>query len=90
VSNSEGNGNGVLVVKNWSVVLALVSWAVFCVGAFFTLKAQTDENTRRLLELEQRPAVTLMQYQDGQKVLEQRLDRIERKLDNADSLQRRH
>lgn len=78
--------NGAVVaVKNWHVVLTLITWLVVCTMAFSSLRAQSDEQERRIRDLEQRPAVTLQQYQDGQHVLEQRLDRIERKLDAADT-----
>lgn len=82
---SDDSGGKVLIVKNWTVVLSLITWTILCVGAFFTVKAQTDENSRRILDLENRPTVTLQQYQDGQEVLKQRLDRIERKLDAQDA-----
>lgn len=79
------NGDGpVITVKNWHVLLTLGTLLVTGAMAFATLRAQSDENERRIRELEQRPSVTLQQYQDGQHVLEQRLDRIERKLDQAD------
>lgn len=79
------NGGSVITVKNWHVVLTLLAWLVGCTLAFATLRAQGDENERRIRDLENRPSVTLQQYQEGQRVLEQRLDRIERKLDAADT-----
>jgi hypothetical protein len=83
------NGDGsVITVKNWHVMFTLITWLVVCSMAFATLRAQSDENERRIRELEQKPSVTLQQYQDGQRVLEQRLDRIERKLDQADAKHR--
>jgi hypothetical protein len=75
------NGGSVVTVKNWHVLLTLVTWLVICTMAFANLRAQGQENERRIQELEQKPSVTLQQYQEGQRVLEQRLDRIERKID---------
>src|SRR5271155_527919 len=77
------NGS-VITVKNWHVFLTLGAWLVFGAMAFATLRAQSDENERRIRDLEQKPSVALQQYQDGQRVLEQRLDRIERKIDAPD------
>jgi hypothetical protein len=87
MANGESSSS-VVTVKNWHVVLVLVSWLVICTMAFSNLRAQGDENTRRITDLEQKPSVTLQQYQDGQRVLEKRLDRIEGKLDAADARRR--
>ena len=78
------NGS-VITVKNWHVILTMAAWLVFGAMAFAALRAQSDENERRIRDLEQKPSVTLQQYQDGQRVLEQRLDRIERKIDATDA-----
>jgi hypothetical protein len=79
-SVSSENGS-VVTVKNWHVFLTIASWLVIVAMAFASLRAQNDENERRIRDLELRPAVTQQQYEDGQHVLEQRLDRIERKID---------
>ena len=76
------NGDSPLV-KNWHLLLTLVAWLVLGTLAFANLRAQSDENERRIHDLESRPNVTLQQYQDGQRNLEQRLTRIEDKLDRA-------
>lgn len=81
---NDGDGS-VITVKNWHVLLTLITWLVVCTMAFANLRAQGDENERRIKELEQRPSVTLPQYQDGQRALEQRLDRIEGKVDRLES-----
>lgn len=77
-----------ITVRNWHVVLTMVTWLVICTMAFMTLKAQGDENERRIQQLELRPTVTLQQYQEGQHNIEQRLDRIERKIDAVDARKR--
>ncbi len=78
------NGGSVVTVKNWHVLLTLLTWLVICAMAFANLRAQGEENERRIRDLELKPAVTEQQYEDGQRVLEQRLDRIERKIDGGD------
>lgn len=78
---TQSDGEGAMIIKNWHVALTISLWLVLCSMAFATLRAQSDENERRITELEHKPSVTLEQYQEGQRVLEQRLDRIERKLD---------
>lgn len=78
---SETNGGSIMQVKNWHVLLVLLTWLVIAVVSFTTLRIQQDETERRVLELEKRPTVTYDQYKDGQSAIEQRLSRIENKLD---------
>lgn len=78
---ANGDGGSVVTVKNWAVVLVLITWLVSGGALYATMKAQTDDNARRIQELEKRPTVTMQQYQDGQDYIKQRLDRIERKQD---------
>jgi len=82
LSNTEGS---VVVVKNWHAILTLVAWLVFGAMAFATLRVQSEENERRIRDLELKPSVTLPQYQDGQAALTKRLDRIEVKVDDLES-----
>lgn len=78
----EGNGTGsVLVVKNWHVVIVAVTWLVLGVMAFTELRAEADETSRRVQQLEQREPISYQEYKDGLYPIEQRLDRIEKKLD---------
>jgi hypothetical protein len=86
-TNQSGPGtfpNGVIVVKNWQVFLTLVLWLVTMVAGFTQLHDHAEESSRRIRDLEQRPVVTEQQYVDGQQALTQRLERIEKKLDEAD------
>ena len=82
------NGESIATVKNWHVILVLVSWLVIGVMGYADLRAQSNENERRIQTLESRPGVTLDQYQDGQHALERRLDRIETKVDDLESRHR--
>jgi hypothetical protein len=75
---------GVIQIRNWQVFLTLVLWLVSMAMAYTSLRDDADESKRRIRDLEQRPVVTEQQYQDGQKALTLRLDRIENKLDNAE------
>lgn len=77
-----------IVVHNWHLVLTIICWLVLCTMAFTTLRAQSDENERRIQQLELRPNVTLQQYQDGQHNIEQRLERIEKKIDDVETRRR--
>ena len=79
----KGSG-GVIQIRNWQVFLTLVLWLVSMAMAYTSLRDDADESKRRIRDLEQRPVVTEQQYQDGQKALTLRLDRIENKLDNAE------
>ena len=81
--NGESFSGGVVVVKNWQVLLTLLVWLVTIVAGFTQLHDHAEESARRIEQLEQRPVVTEQQYIDGQHALTQRLDRIENKLDKA-------
>lgn len=72
------------LAENGPFIVFLLTSLVVCSVAYASLRTQSDENERRIRALEERPTVTLQQYQDGQRQLEQRLDRIERKIDNAE------
>jgi hypothetical protein len=74
---------GVIQIRNWQVFLTLVLWLVSMAMAWTSLRDDADESKRRIHDLEQRPVVTEQQYVEGQKAIEQRLDRIEKQLDNA-------
>jgi hypothetical protein len=74
----------VIIVKNWQVFLTLLLWLVSMAAGFTRLHDHAEESARRIQQLEQRPVVTEQQYADGQRVLTQRLDRIENKLDTAE------
>lgn len=78
------NAGAALMVKNWHVILTITSWLVVCAMAFAALRSQTAENERRIHDLEQRTSITIQQYQDGQRAIDQRLDRIERKIDESE------
>jgi tetrahydromethanopterin S-methyltransferase subunit G len=83
MQTGESSLGSVVQVKNWHVLLTLALWLVLVVAAFTTLRDDAEESKRRIHDLEQRPVVTEQQYENGQHGLEQRLDRIERKIDNA-------
>lgn len=70
-----------VVLKTLHVVLVLLSWIVITVAQFVTLRDQSSDNQRRIEELENRPVVTRDLYENGQRAIEQRLERIENKLD---------
>jgi len=88
MSNGEGGNGNVVIVKNWRVILTLITWLVVCTMAFTSLRVQSDDHERRLRILEERPSVTRQQWETGQRSIEQRLDRIERKLDETDARKR--
>ena len=80
------NGGKVIAVKNWHVVLTLVSWLVLAVGSYATQKAMTqaqlDDLTRRVQQLETE-RVSKPEFDMAVQDIERRLTRIEDKLDRA-------
>lgn len=76
----------VFQVKGWQLVLTLISWLVFSVMWLTNIRADANESQRRIRDLETRPVVTEQQYADGQKNLNERLSRIENKIDMLDNL----
>lgn len=92
-----------LRINNWPAAVAALALVLTLYGgsfAFFSnLRSETsktqatvEENTRRIEKLESQSVtnVSLREYQDGQKVIDQRLDRIEKKLDAVAEYNRRH
>ena len=73
--------SNVVTIRNWTVVIAFVSWLVGGIWMFSSLKATADESVRRIEVLEHNQPVSYEQYKEGQRSIEQRLERIERKLD---------
>lgn len=71
-----------IMLKQWHLIVTAITWTLLAGMAFASLRAQSEENERRINELEQKPSVSLQQYQDGQRNTEQRLIRIESKIDS--------
>lgn len=73
-----------VVIKSWhaiSVILVLLGWLAFSVAYAVSTRDQTIENTRRIETLENRTYISTDAYQNEERAIEQRLDRIERKID---------
>jgi hypothetical protein len=72
-----------VVLKLAHVIWIIVS-IIFAAGmSYESLRAQTDENTRQIREMQDN-RVTREVYQQGQEATTERLKRIESKLDNQD------
>ncbi len=84
----EGKRQQFFVLRTLHLILIVLGWVVISVAQFVTLRDQSADNERRIQELETRPVVTREVYENGQKAIEQRLDRIENKLDREQ--ERRH
>jgi hypothetical protein len=78
---SESNGGKVFVIKNWHVVLTLISWLVLAAGGYFTIRAQGEQNTRDIERIKQEH-ISRDQFKEFHDDVVGRLDRIERKIDN--------
>ena len=76
----ESNGGRVIVVKNWHVLLTLLLWAASFIAGWATLRAQTDDNTRRIQDMDEKH-VRKEQFGELRDDIIRRLDRIERKVD---------
>jgi hypothetical protein len=81
---AENNGGEkFIVVKSWQTLLTLLALLGSIVVSYTTIKAQTQENERRIQHLEEQ-TVNKDQLDD----IKSRLERIERKLDQVE--ERRH
>lgn len=69
-----------IVVKSWHTLIIVLTVVVGIVLSYGAVRDQTDENTRRIRDLEQRPAVTQQSVDD----LNRRLGRLEDKIDAQD------
>lgn len=74
-----------LIVRSWHVLIVLTGLIVSGVLSYGKLQAQAEESARRVQELEHKPVMTEFEFDNRMRGVEQRLDRIENKLD-----QRKH
>lgn len=72
-----------VVVKNWHITIVVLTMLAGIILWAASVKGETEENTRDIQELK-REELTRGVYDMGQRAVEQRLDRIEKKIDNAD------
>jgi len=79
MAGGESNGK-ILQVKNWHVFLLLISWLASALFSYATLRGDTNDNTRRIQEMEQQH-VRKEQFQELREDIIHRLDRIETKVD---------
>lgn len=83
MSESTGRPEQFIVIKNWHVVITLIMLAVGIILNYGSMRSETEQNSRDISDLK-REELTRNVYDTGQAAVEQRLDRIERKIDNAD------
>lgn len=81
MDSMDGNGNKVLAVKNWHVVLTLVLWLTMAVASYATANAKITELERRVENLEQQ-RVSKNEFDIAVQDIQRRLGRIEDKLDD--------
>ena len=76
-----GDSDGkILAVKNWHVVLTLLFWLATALLSYATLRADTNDNTRRISDME-KTHVRKEQFDELRDDIIRRLDRIETKVD---------
>ena len=73
---ADGNGEKVIAIRSWQAFLGILTLAGSIVLSYASMKAQTEENTRRIQLIEEQ-TVRKEQLED----IKARLERIERKLD---------
>lgn len=78
-----GGGDQFIIVRSWQTFLIVVGIVISSVFAFGTLRDTAAESERRIHDLEMH-TLTIETYQAGQNATEQRLQRIENKLDAQD------
>jgi hypothetical protein len=69
-----------VVVKSWHTVLILITLIAGIILSYGSVRDQTDENTRRIRDLEQRPQVSQQSVDE----LNRRLERLEQRFDTQD------
>jgi hypothetical protein len=70
-----------IIVRSWHLVILVLGLIVSSVLSYGKLQAQADESQRRIQDLEHKPVVTEFEFDMRMRALEQRLERIERKID---------
>lgn len=74
-----GDNGKVLTVRNWHVVLTLLVWLALAVASWATQKAQVDDLTRRVAQLEEQ-RVTKAEFEMAIQDLKDRLTDIKDRL----------
>ena len=74
------NGNKIVAIKNWHVFLTLASWLVLAAASYATQKAQLDDLTRRVQQLEIE-RVSKPEFDMAVQDIKERLARIETAVD---------
>jgi quinol-cytochrome oxidoreductase complex cytochrome b subunit len=72
-----------IIVKSWHILISVITLIVVITLFFGSLRDDTINNTREIQEMKQQN-LTRDLYELGQKNTEQRLERIEKKLDAQD------
>jgi len=75
-------GKHVIQIQTIHVIMGVLVWVATIIFFIANLQAQANDTARRVKELEDRQPVTYQQMHDALQPIEQRADRIERKLDN--------
>ena len=76
-----GESNGkLLVVERWHAFLMIFAWLVTAVVSYATLRADTNDNSRRIQDMEAQH-VRKEQFNELREDIIHRLDRIESKVD---------
>jgi uncharacterized membrane protein YciS (DUF1049 family) len=78
---SDHNGKTVIQLGVWHAIGGLLAWLVIVIFFFANLQAQANETERRVKALEDKQPVTYQQMKDALIPLDERLKRIETKLD---------
>ena len=69
-----------VALKNWHIILLVVAWSVSTIVSYARLSSQTDDNSRRIQEMEAQH-VRKEQFNELREDIIHRLDRIESKVD---------
>jgi hypothetical protein len=82
---ADTNPSSPIVIRDWRLALSMLIALIGLVFYIGSVKNAADESQREIQELKSRPTIDPGAFENYQKAVEQRLDRIERKIDNWDN-----
>jgi hypothetical protein len=84
---ADTNPSSPIVIRDWRLAFSLLIALIGLVLYIGSVKSSADENEKAIQEIKARPTISPDAFENYQKAVEQRLTRIEAKLDRINERQ---
>jgi len=78
-----------VVIKSWHAILTVTLWIVVTITQFVIVRAQTEQNTKDIERLREE-SINEKQFNEMRQDFQNRLERIERKIDEKIAIEQLH